>query len=72
MIKRLKLHAVKTIQIAGNNWSEREGNYEHGMYRQGRMEKENKILGTGRCKNIDNQYITYFYLLYGTTALEEL
>ena len=45
------------MDAASNNWNEREGNYQHGMDRQGRMEKENKNLGTERFENIDILYI---------------
>ena len=36
-----------------NNANERVGNYQRGMGRQGRIEKENKTLDIERCENID-------------------
>ena len=45
------------MDAGSNNQNEREGNYQHGMDRQGIMEKENKTLGTERCENIDTLYI---------------
>ena len=52
-----------------NNGNEREGNYKHGMGRQGRMEKENKTLGTGRCEKhlfsaTNTNYCYYYYHYY--------
>ena len=45
------------MDAGSNNWKEREGNYLSGMDRQGRMEKENTILRTERCENVDTLYI---------------
>ena len=43
------------MDAGSDNWNEREGSKEHGIDRQGRMEKENKIetLDPGRCGHLD-------------------
>ena len=45
------------MDAGSNNWSEREGNFQHGMNRRGKKEKDNIILGTERCENIDTLYM---------------
>ena len=40
------------MDAGSNNWNERKGNNQHGMDRQGGMEKGNKTLVTENC-NID-------------------
>ena len=52
-----KRMTLKFVDAGRNNGNEREGNYKHGMGRQGRMEKENKTLGTGRCEKIETLYL---------------
>ena len=41
------------MDTESNNWNEKEGNQQHGMGRQGRMENKNRTLGTEICENID-------------------
>ena len=48
---------------ARNKWNEKEGNELHGMDRQGKMDKENKSLGTERCENIDTLYIKMMVMI---------
>ena len=57
--KMKKRKPWKFVHTGSNNWNERDGNYQHGMNRQGNNEEENKILGTERCKNIDSRYTMY-------------
>ena len=47
----------KFVDAGSNNRNEIDGNYQHGMDCQRRMEKKNKTLGTERCANIDTLYI---------------
>ena len=48
---------LETHGCRSNNWNQKEGNEQHGMDQQGRMEKENKTLGTERSENINTLYI---------------
>ena len=41
------------MDAGSNNWNDKEGNCQHEIGRRRRREKENKTLGTARCKNID-------------------
>ena len=52
-----KRKTSKFMDLGSNNWNERAGNYQYGMDRQGRKEKENKTFDTERCENIDTLYI---------------
>ena len=51
--KNKKEKTSKFVDAGSNNWNETKGNYQHEMYRQGRMEQENKTLG------IERQEIVY-------------
>ena len=43
-----------------DNGNEREGNYQHGMGRQRRLEKNNKTSSSEICANIDALYINIY------------
>ena len=40
------------MEAESNNWNEREGNKQHGLDQQVKMEQENKISGRKRCEYI--------------------
>ena len=52
-----KRDTSKFADAGSNNWNERNRNEQHGVYRQGRVEKENKTLGAEICENINTLYI---------------
>ena len=58
-----KRKTSRFMDAGSNNGNEREGNQQHGMDRQGRMKKENKTLGTERCKNIETLYIIIIIII---------
>ena len=55
----------KFVNTGSNNRNVIEGNAQHGMGRQRRMEKENEIktLGTEISTNIENLYINKKYMM---------
>ena len=48
------------INAESNNWNERDGNQQNAMDLQGKMENENKTLGTERSENINSLYVNKY------------
>ena len=68
---KIKKYKYKFVDEGSDNWNEREGNQQHEIGRQARMEEENKTLGTKSYENIDTLHksISIYFIISNKVEL---